>query len=100
MSTIETLLAEIIDKKKRLDDLKTQSPEMAEALALSDLYHGLMSDLREMCNPPAQVMPMPYPVYPAHPWESPAIYSTDATCTAGTAMVNLSGVAANIRLVK
>lgn len=81
MSPLETLLAQIIDLKKRLDATKEQSPEIADALALSDQYHGLMNDLREMCNPtPAipQVMPMPYPV---QPWESPATYIADNTAS-------------------
>lgn len=65
MSTLETMLAEIIDKKKHLDTLREQSPEMAEALALSNEYHGLMAELRAMLDSkqPAYV-PYPYPVYP------------------------------------
>jgi hypothetical protein len=65
MSKIESLLADILARKQRLDDPKAQSPEMAEALALADEYHGLLNDLRELCNPtPAQVVPAPYVVYP------------------------------------
>lgn len=77
MSQLESLLAQIIEKKKSLDELKAQSPEMAEALRLSDEYHSFFAELREMCNQPAipQIMPM----YPRPYWESPAIYSADNT---------------------
>lgn len=79
MQTLESLLLLIIDKKKWLDEVKSQSPDIAEALKVSDLYHGLMEDLRKMCDTPAHIVPVPYPVRPF--WESPAIY--DATCTVG-----------------
>lgn len=98
MSPLETLVAEIISRKKRLDELKAQSPEMAETLALSDEYHGLMNDLREMCNPtPAQVVPMPYPAYPF--WQAPAIYTADNTATMlGSTVCNPSG--ATLQIIK
>ncbi len=85
MQQLESLLAQIIEHKKRLDDLKAQSPEMAEALALSDLYHGLMEDLRKMCDMPDQrIVPMPYPVYPpAYPtYPYPTIVWSDTTAPA------------------
>lgn len=89
MSTpLEALIAQIIEHKHRLDAIREQSLEMAEALALSDAYHGLMDDVREMCNPtPAipQIVPMPYLVRPF--WEGPAVYTSDST-------------AGNIRIVK
>lgn len=81
MSKLEELITQIIDKKKRLDALREQSPEIAEALALADLYHGQMNDLREMCNPAPQIMPMPYPVYPPPIWEPYKITCSDTTAS-------------------
>lgn len=60
MPLLETLIAQIAEHKKSLDDLRAQSPEMAEALALNDEYHTLMNTLREMCStPPAQIVSLP-----------------------------------------
>lgn len=88
MPQLESLLSQIIEKKKHLDELRSQSPEMAEALAVSDLYHGLMEDLRKMCDMPDQrIVPMPYPVYPpVHPaYPYPTIVWSDTTApTNGT----------------
>lgn len=60
MPLLESLIAQIAVHKQRLDEFKAQSPEIAEALALSSEYHMLMNTLREICStPPAQVVPLP-----------------------------------------
>jgi hypothetical protein len=76
MSTLETLLAQIIDHKQRLDAMREQSAEMSEALALSDEYHGLMQELREMCSSKPAFVPLPYPIYPVPLWQ-PVVWNTD-----------------------
>lgn len=77
---LEQLLSSIIEAHKSLEAYKQRSPEIAEALAISERYHGLMQELRQMCSDiPAQIVP--YPVYPPiHPcWQLPAISTTDTT---------------------
>lgn len=83
MSDLEELVVRCIEKKKRLDDLKAHSQEMVDALAISDEYHNLLNDIREMCNPAPQAMPTPYPMR-----------LSDNTCTTGM------WPSVNIRLVK
>ena len=62
MNTLETIITEITMRKHRLDELRKQSPEMA------DEYHGLMSELRRCTHLPAQIVPS-YPVPIWRGWE-------------------------------
>ena len=80
--TLEELLQEITEKQQRLNELKAQSPEVAEALAIAEDYRRLYSELQARINQPSY-MPMPCPVYPSYPypWNTPpwTIISAPAT---------------------
>lgn len=78
MSPLEEHITKIIDAKHRLDDLRKQSPEIAEALRISDVYHGLMQDLREKLDARApQIVTVPETAYPF--WRGPASIGRRAT---------------------
>lgn len=78
MPLLENLIAQIAEHKQRLDALREQSPEMAEALRLNDEYHQLMNTLREMCSTPSvQVVPLPNGATRPF-WAEAAMYSS--TC--------------------
>lgn len=88
MSPLEEHITKIIDAKHRLDDLRKQSPEIAEALRISDVYHGLMQELREKLDARApQIVTVPETLYPF--WHGPAVYQFDYTVDAPTSGVTL-----------
>lgn len=64
--TTHDLLEAYLEKRQRLDTLKAQSPEVAEAIALAEDCRDLYRDLLDTCKPAAPV-PYPVPVYPAPP---------------------------------
>ena len=67
--TLEELVQRLTESHKRLEELKAQSPEVAEALEVAEEYHRLYSELQERCKTPPYI-PVPYPVYPqpSYPW--------------------------------
>lgn len=98
MSPLEEHITKIIDAKHRLDDLRKQSPEIAEALRISDVYHGLMQDLREKLDARApQIVTVPYPAYPF--WQGPAVYQSDSTLNANPT-VNQPASGVTLQIVK
>ena len=73
MSIFSEQLERIIEKRKRLDELKARSPELEEAIRLAEDYQAEYLELLERCKQSQpQIVPMPYPVYPAqpvYPWQ-------------------------------
>lgn len=86
--TLEDLIVQLASAKQRLDELKAQSPEIAEALQVSEEYHNLMQELRERCRSVQQVV---NPVQPYNPLWPPYTITTMADSTV---------TCANLKLVK
>jgi len=85
---LNDLLREISETITTLDTLTEQSAEVREALAIQAKQEALIKRLCEQCKEAtAQVVPLPYPVYPypANPWpgQYPWIYTHVNTGTAG-----------------
>ena len=86
--TLEELVLRIAERHRRLEELKAQSSEVAEALEVAEEYHRLYSELQERCKTPPYV-PVPYPVYPQpYPWwPNPIWIHFDTTTDVKTAQV-------------
>ncbi len=64
--TFNEMLDALIEKRQKLDELK-KNPELAEALKVSDEYHGLLQDLMKWSKDVQYI-----PIYPAQPaWGEP-----------------------------
>ena len=87
ISDLNDLLRDISDTITKLDELKRQSKEVREALAIQAKQEALVKRLcEEWKERTPQVVPMPYPVYPypANPWPGPPwIYTHTTTGTSG-----------------
>jgi hypothetical protein len=80
MNDLTQQLERIIEKRKQLDALKAQSPELAEAIKLAEDYQTEYLELLDRYKP--QFVPMPYPVYPAqpvYPWQQYKITMSSGT---------------------
>lgn len=81
------MIEAIIEKRQRLDALKTRTPELAEAIRLAEECQALMLALCEQSRQqvaPYVPVPYPVPVYPLPPaWQQqPWIVTVTTTLSA------------------
>ena len=74
MQEYQELLRQISETITRIDELREQSAEVREALALQAKQEALVKRLQEQGKEIVpQIVPYPYPVYPPYPWWQPSI---------------------------
>lgn len=85
MRSLTDLIDLLITKRTRLNELRAQSPELAEAIQLAEEYQMLLHEVEQRCHEQApQYVPVPYPSpQPVYPWWHP-LNPYRITCAPGT----------------